>query len=137
MYWLIWRVRGFLYSWIPLKVNSIGDNSNSWTNDWHRISSSVLFLDSILILVEEKEYLKYQQLRGCVCRVHSSSGTIALLNTPTRRFYGSHNQLLIQEPGNPNVYVIQPLKNASLPKDLIYAKKYSSFSFIYWQKRII
>ncbi len=68
--------------------------------------------------------MKYQQLRGCVCRVHSSSGTIALLNTPTRRFYGSHNQLLIQEPGipNPNVYVIQPLKNASLPKDLIYAK---------------
>jgi len=70
---------------------------------------------------------------GCVRRVHSSSETIAPLNTPTRRFYGSHDQHLIQEPGipNPNVYVIQPLKNASLPKDLMYAKKYSSFSFIY------
>lgn len=58
-------------------------------------------------------------------RVHSSLGTLAPLNTPTRRFYGSHDQGLSQTPGvlNPNIYVVQPFKNASLPKDLVYAKK--------------
>jgi hypothetical protein len=57
--------------------------------------------------------------------VHSSLGTVAPLNTPTRRFYGIQEQVEIQEPGvpNPNIYVVQPFKNASLPKDLIYAKK--------------
>jgi hypothetical protein len=56
---------------------------------------------------------------------HSSLGTMAPLNTPTRRFYGVNEQLDIQEPGvpNPNIYVVQPFKNASVPKDLIYAKK--------------
>jgi hypothetical protein len=56
---------------------------------------------------------------------HSSLGTLAPLNTPTRRFYGSQNQSEIQEAGvpNPNIYLVQPFKNASVPKDLIYAKK--------------
>ncbi len=57
---------------------------------------------------------------------HSSLGTLAPLNTPTRRFYGSHEQSGIpDEPGvpNPNVYVVQPFKNASVPKDFVYAKK--------------
>ncbi|CAF1625155.1 unnamed protein product [Rotaria magnacalcarata] len=57
--------------------------------------------------------------------IHSSLGTIAPLNTPTRRFYGSQDQGLGHTPGvpNPNIYVVQPFKNASLPKDLVYAKK--------------
>lgn len=57
--------------------------------------------------------------------VHSSLGTHAPLNTPTRRFYGLTDPSEVQEPGvpNPNVYVVQPFKNASLPKDLVYAKK--------------
>ena len=57
--------------------------------------------------------------------VHSSLGTHAPLNTPTRRFYGSLHQTEIVEPGvpNPNVYVVQPFKNASVPKDFVYAKK--------------
>jgi hypothetical protein len=56
---------------------------------------------------------------------HSSLGTLAPLNTPTRRFYGLQDQKEIQEPGvpNPNIYVVQPFKNASVPKDLVYAKK--------------
>jgi hypothetical protein len=56
---------------------------------------------------------------------HSSLGTLAPLNTPTRRFYGTHDQTETQEPGvaNPNIYVVQPFKNASVPKDLVYAKK--------------
>jgi hypothetical protein len=56
----------------------------------------------------------------------SSLGTLAPLNTPTRRFYGSNERREIhQEPGvpNPNIYVVQPFKNASVPKDFIYAKK--------------
>ncbi|CAF3463085.1 unnamed protein product [Rotaria socialis] len=57
--------------------------------------------------------------------IHSSLGTIAPLNTPTRRFYGSQDQGLGHTPGvpNPNIYVVQPFKNASIPKDLVYAKK--------------
>ena len=64
--------------------------------------------------------------------IHSSLGTIAPLNTPTRRFYGTQEQVEVQEPGvpNPNVYVVQPFKNASLPKDLVYAKKGSVQIFI-------
>jgi hypothetical protein len=57
---------------------------------------------------------------------HSSLGTLAPLNTPTRPFYGSHEQSEVHEgPGvsNPNIYVVQPFKNASVPKDFIYAKK--------------
>lgn len=64
--------------------------------------------------------------------INSGSGTVAPLNTPTRRFYPSQDQLDLHEPGvpNPNVYVVQPFKQASLPKDLIYAKKVpSSVSF--------
>ena len=54
--------------------------------------------------------------------IHSSLGTLAPLNTPTRRFYGSQ---VHEEPGvpNPNIYVVQPFKNASVPKDFVYAKK--------------
>ena len=57
--------------------------------------------------------------------IHSSLGTLAPLNTPTRRFYGPQDQTEAQEPGvpNPNVYVVQPFKNASVPKDFVYAKK--------------
>ena len=57
--------------------------------------------------------------------IQSASGTVAPLNTPTRRFYGSHDQIDRQPPGvpNPNIYVVQPFKNASVPKDLVYAKK--------------
>ncbi|CAF1149778.1 unnamed protein product [Rotaria sp. Silwood1] len=57
--------------------------------------------------------------------LHSSLGTVAPLNTPTRRFYGSQDQIEIQPPGvpNPNIYVVQPFKNASVPKDFVYAKK--------------
>ncbi|CAF4873533.1 unnamed protein product, partial [Rotaria sp. Silwood2] len=56
---------------------------------------------------------------------HSSLGTVAPLNTPTRRFYGPQDQAEVQPPGvpNPNIYVVQPFKNASLPKDFVYAKK--------------
>ncbi len=56
---------------------------------------------------------------------NSSLGTLAPLNTPTRRFYGPNDQGKSQESGvpNPNVYVVQPFKNASVPKDLICAKK--------------
>ena len=59
--------------------------------------------------------------------IYSGSGTVAPLNTPTRRFYGSQDHLQVQQPGvpNPNIYVVQPFKNASLPKDLVYAKKVS------------
>ena len=62
--------------------------------------------------------------------IHSSLGTIAPLNTPTRRFYGSQDQGLGHTPGvpNPNIYVVQPFKNASLPKDLVYAKKVNYIS---------
>lgn len=57
--------------------------------------------------------------------IHSSLGTLAPLNTPTQRYYGAHDQREVQEAGvpNPNIYVVKPFKNASLPKDLIYAKK--------------
>ncbi|CAF2671643.1 unnamed protein product [Rotaria sp. Silwood2] len=57
--------------------------------------------------------------------LHSSLGTVAPLNTPTRRFYGPQDQAEVQPPGvpNPNIYVVQPFKNASLPKDFVYAKK--------------
>lgn len=63
---------------------------------------------------------------------NSGSGTVAPLNTPTRRFYGSQDHLSIQEAGvsNPNVYVVQPFKQASVPKDMIYAKKVRSSLFI-------
>ncbi len=56
---------------------------------------------------------------------YSSLETLAPLNTPTRRFYGLHDQTEIREPGvpNPNIYVVQPFKNASVPKDFVYAKK--------------
>lgn len=58
---------------------------------------------------------------------HSSLGTVAPLNTPTRRFYGAHDQVQPQPPGvpNPNIYVVQPFKNASVPKDLVYSRKVS------------
>lgn len=57
--------------------------------------------------------------------IRSGSGTVAPLNTPTRRFYGSHEQIDHREAGipNPNVYLVHPFKNASLPKDLVYSKK--------------
>ncbi|CAF1162326.1 unnamed protein product [Rotaria sordida] len=57
--------------------------------------------------------------------LHSSLGTVAPLNTPTRRFYGSQDQVGVQPLGvpNPNIYVVQPFKNASIPKDYVYAKK--------------
>jgi hypothetical protein len=57
---------------------------------------------------------------------HSSLGTLAPLNTPTRRFYASREQAeIFDEPGvpNPNVYVVQPFKSALVPKDFVYAKK--------------
>lgn len=63
--------------------------------------------------------------------VHSSLGTMAPLNTPTRRFYGINDELAIREPGvpNPNIYVVQPFKNASVPKDFVYAKKVTIYLF--------
>ena len=64
--------------------------------------------------------------------IHSSLGTIAPLNTPTRRFYGTQDQIETQPPGvpNPNVYVVQPFKNASIPKDLVYTRKVTISIFI-------
>ena len=55
----------------------------------------------------------------------SSLGTHAPFNTPTRRFYPAHESVETRPPGvpNPNVYVVQPFKNASVPKDFVYAKK--------------
>ena len=55
----------------------------------------------------------------------SSLGTHAPLNTPTRRFYPSQERLEVRTPGipNPNIYVVQPFKNASVPKDFVYSKK--------------
>lgn len=65
---------------------------------------------------------------------HSGSGTVAPLNTPTRRFYGSQDHLEIHRQGisNPNIYLVQPFKNASVPKDMVYSKK---VCFIYLLKR--
>jgi hypothetical protein len=69
----------------------------------------------------------------------SSLGALAPLNTPTRRFYGLHGQSEIREPGvsNPNIYVVQPFKNASVPKDLIYAKKVIKYQKLNFKINII
>ena len=60
----------------------------------------------------------------------SSLDTHAPLNTPTRRFYPAHESVETRTPGvpNPNIYVVQPFKNASVPKDFVYAKKVSKSS---------
>ncbi len=70
--------------------------------------------------------------------MHSSLGTHAPLNTPTRPFTGSHERTIVQEPGvpNPNVYVVQPFKNASRPKDLVYTKKVI-IEIIYFKRQLI
>ena len=59
--------------------------------------------------------------------IQSSSSTVAPLNIPTRRFYGSPDQLDLppRSVPSPNVYVVQPLKNAAVLKDLVSAKKVS------------
>jgi hypothetical protein len=60
---------------------------------------------------------------------HSNIGGLAPINTPTRHTYGSQDQIEGREAGvsNPNIYVVQPFKNASKPKDLIYAKKVTKY----------
>jgi hypothetical protein len=56
----------------------------------------------------------------------SSLGTLAPLNTPTRRFYGSNERREIhQEPGvpNPNIYVVQPFKKCFRTQRFYLCKK--------------
>jgi hypothetical protein len=64
---------------------------------------------------------------------HSNLGGLAPINTPTRHIYGSQDEIEVRETGvsNPNIYVVQPFKNASRPKDLIYAKKVTNMNNIY------